>query len=486
MKKRLNLIASEKLRKRGTAAMSALIAFAVTASVSAAAVQPWDDEMMKLFNDPTEEQMELVDVNVTRPLASVENNGTTVEIKQTITDNHQLYILFEVTAPEGTVIPENAIWDFITIDWNSAGNATGGIDVLKADGNKATMLLSEQCNGFVSKQQSIKLMLKDLVAPNEDNYCETHMIAEGTFSFELTSEYTNLSKAFLPDKVCTAPDGSKYTIECVEVSPMSVYVAIEAGARVVGGTNNAVPEPVVHMNDGTEYTLIFSNTGNYNSNYAGRSDDRGAYFFGMRFNTIEDVANIKDITVGDTVIPISGALENAAELPIVSDWARDTVDRVSAETEYMQQMSGIYDYTKNITRLQFCQMAYYALWEIGMPCTDYSYQFTDTSDGWARSLCAAGIISGKTETEFAPYDYLTREEAAAILCRIADYAHKPLLFENPAPEYADENEISDWAKDAVSALGSAGIMSGDGVNFNPKDGYTVEQSIITLSKLLGL
>ncbi|UKI36790.1 MAG: S-layer homology domain-containing protein [Clostridiales bacterium] len=29
-----------------------------------------------------------------------------------------------------------------------------------------------------------------------------------------------------------------------------------------------------------------------------------------------------------------------------------------------------------------------------------------------------GIIKGKSETEFAPNDSLTREEAAAILCRL--------------------------------------------------------------------
>ena len=41
------------------------------------------------------------------------------------------------------------------------------------------------------------------------------------------------------------------------------------------------------------------------------------------------------------------------------------------------------------------------------------------------------------------------------------------LTENEKKVFSDENEIADYAKDAVSALSAAGVINGDGVGFSP-------------------
>ena len=45
-------------------------------------------------------------------------------------------------------------------------------------------------------------------------------------------------------------------------------------------------------------------------------------------------------------------------------------------------------------------------------------KFTDVDNMKVTFLCGMGIINGKSETEFAPNDSLTREEAATILLRM--------------------------------------------------------------------
>lgn len=50
--------------------------------------------------------------------------------------------------------------------------------------------------------------------------------------------------------------------------------------------------------------------------------------------------------------------------------------------------------------------------------------------------------------------------------------------------YADNGSIGVWAKDSVYAMRQTGIMQGVGANrFDPKNGYTCEQSIITMLRM---
>lgn len=57
------------------------------------------------------------------------------------------------------------------------------------------------------------------------------------------------------------------------------------------------------------------------------------------------------------------------------------------------------------------------------------------------------------------------------------------MLEEPY-SYADNDDISEWARDAVCAMNNAGIMTGMEHNkFEPKRNYTNEQSIATIMRL---
>ena len=85
---------------------------------------------------------------------------------------------------------------------------------------------------------------------------------------------------------------------------------------------------------------------------------------------------------------------------------------------------------------------------------------------WAAQT---GIVTGITATTFAPDTNINREQMAVIM---ANYAKK-LGYDLPrtlkAVTFADNANISSWAKDAVRAMQQAGILAGkNGNKFDPK------------------
>lgn len=83
-----------------------------------------------------------------------------------------------------------------------------------------------------------------------------------------------------------------------------------------------------------------------------------------------------------------------------------------------------------------------------------------------------GITTGVTDTLFAPEDATTRQQAAAFLYRYANSAGLELT-EGEAVSFTDEADISNYAREAVSAMAAAGIIIGytDG-SFQPNKTIT--------------
>ena len=169
--------------------------------------------------------------------------------------------------------------------------------------------------------------------------------------------------------------------------------------------------------------------------------------------------------------------------PLPSEWAAKDVDYALAVgiTDYGKD----YLYKENITREEFCELIYNLIVltsdEITAPITD---SFTDTKNDKILMLNGLGIINGKSATEFAPNDYLTREEAATIIVRMVNKVF-PMAATEMWFEYDDINEVSEWASDSIQTISNLGFMNGVGNNrFAPKDTYTTEQAIVTLVRVL--
>ena len=173
----------------------------------------------------------------------------------------------------------------------------------------------------------------------------------------------------------------------------------------------------------------------------------------------------------------------ATTIPAPSEWATKDIDFAYAVG--ITYANKDYLYKENITREEFCELIYNLIVltsdEITAPITD---SFTDTKNDKILMLNGLGIINGKSATEFAPNDYLTREEAATIIVRMVNKVF-PMAATEMWFEYDDINEVSEWASDSIQTISNLGFMNGVGNNrFAPKDTYTTEQAIVTLVRVL--
>ena len=100
-------------------------------------------------------------------------------------------------------------------------------------------------------------------------------------------------------------------------------------------------------------------------------------------------------------------------------------------------------YNQATTRAEFCALAV-ELYETvaGSEITERA-TFTDTSDPNVEKMAALKVVNGEEEGVFNPNGKLTRQQAAAMLSRLADALDKPL----PAKEttFADKASFSPYA-----------------------------------------
>ncbi len=99
-----------------------------------------------------------------------------------------------------------------------------------------------------------------------------------------------------------------------------------------------------------------------------------------------------------------------------------------------------------------------------------NFEDVDASAWYAPYISKAyeiGVVKGLSDTEFGIGRYITREEVAVMADRIASLYGKTFI---PATEvFADDDNISPWAKDSVYSLKGSGIISGMGDGtFAPK------------------
>ena len=166
-----------------------------------------------------------------------------------------------------------------------------------------------------------------------------------------------------------------------------------------------------------------------------------------------------------------------------SKWAWTDIDKAHALN--ITNADGNYNFPGAITREEFCELVYNYISEFGeLEVDDGHIVFIDTDNIKIRILNTMGIIKGKSETQFAPNDLLTREEAATILNRLINVVHPDLASTELYYEFADGSQISDWAMSAIQRICNMGIMKGvENNNFAPQDNYTTEQAIVTLVRV---
>ncbi len=157
-------------------------------------------------------------------------------------------------------------------------------------------------------------------------------------------------------------------------------------------------------------------------------------------------------------------------------WYRDGIVWALGEGLMNGMSATTFAPNSDVTRAMVVTM----LWRMeGQPEPDAPAAFTDVAEGawYAKAVAWAaenGIVNGVSDTQFAPNSPLTREQMCTMLYRYAQtkgfgftglWAYKL--------EFADVDQIHDWAVEAVSWMTKEGLVQGRGNNeIAPRAGAT--------------
>lgn len=176
-----------------------------------------------------------------------------------------------------------------------------------------------------------------------------------------------------------------------------------------------------------------------------------------------------------------GCLRNPEAIP--SDWSEEIINTMF-DRGYMTDAVSFH-YQEEITRQDFCDALVRMLErKTGETLSVSRFSvFGDTRDVSVAKLFTAGIINGISDTEFAPDDELTREQAAKIFF-FAGQCFGNLNEQTSAFQFTDDAEISDWAYEAVYRMQANGIIQGyEDQSFRPSVHLTKEQALAMICRL---
>ncbi len=166
-------------------------------------------------------------------------------------------------------------------------------------------------------------------------------------------------------------------------------------------------------------------------------------------------------------------------------WAKEAIEALAAREVLAGTGNGGFSPKAGVTRAEFIQMLMNAL-----DIMDDSAQtdFTDVGEGsWYYKAVASaqklGIVSGKSDGSYGINDAISRQDMAVMIYKAANYTGVDLKS-GEAKKFSDDSQISPYAKNAIEAIQSAGIISGTGGNrFAPKQNATRAEAAVIIYRL---
>ena len=197
--------------------------------------------------------------------------------------------------------------------------------------------------------------------------------------------------------------------------------------------------------------------------------------------TVPDAENGKTED-GEKTPEASGETDNIRFTDLGNhEWAADAINTLADDGIIRGTTSDTYSPANNITRADFALLLVRAF----KLKSENTENFADVSvaDYFAPELAIArnnGIISGIGENKFAPRNTITRQDMMVIVYRALQKLN--VGFDAcDEPQYPDFTTVASYAKDAVSALISAGLVNGKNGLIAPAD-YTTRAEVAVLIK----
>ena len=169
------------------------------------------------------------------------------------------------------------------------------------------------------------------------------------------------------------------------------------------------------------------------------------------------------------------------------DWARPYILELAKKEIVNGVGEGLFLPQKEVTREEFVKMVMEAF------SFDSTYEKTAFADveqgawyaGYVAGASRLGIISGVAPDRFGVGTSITRQDMAVIAWNAAQKAGITLQEVEKEIEFSDSAQIAPYARQAVSAMQRAGILSGmEEGRFGPTEKANRAQSCKIIAKLL--
>lgn len=165
-------------------------------------------------------------------------------------------------------------------------------------------------------------------------------------------------------------------------------------------------------------------------------------------------------------------------------WAEKAINTLYQKGYINGKSEKNFDPDSTIKREEFLKMLMNVL---EIPTSDAELPFTDVNDdSWFRGYVVGakekGICGGVGDNLFGTGMNITRQDMAVMLYNASKIRNVELEKAQDI-SFEDLDDVSDYARDAVSALSNSGIIKGDNNRFLPNDSATRAEAAVMMYRL---
>ncbi len=243
-----------------------------------------------------------------------------IELKETVVSSHNIYLLFQITAPPDIAFEDNISFDYFSFckgeSYNTDDMIPGATDCslleVKADKkNQAIYVMEITSDKEITDGEPITAYFRNLVLnPHEDS---PKLLVEGIWKLTFTADYTvtdEISCTDIEDNAIPFVGDTAYVRE-VHITPLGMTVELDV-TNIPGnvlGVSDTTISIRLKLVDGSELLIMSHNTEDEVAVESGscmynETDDAALQTYQFEFAEVLAIEKIVGIYVEDIYIPV--------------------------------------------------------------------------------------------------------------------------------------------------------------------------------------
>lgn len=237
----------------------------------------------------------------------------------------------------------------------------------------------------------------------------------------------------------------------------------------------------------------------------GSDPDYGSSIFNISYPTFQPALNAPIPINGDTTIKVKtigfGKLDSDIATfqyytdtlftDIDSHWARNDINYLAGKGIIKSNADMKFRPNDQITRAELAEILSNVLGIKVDKSTSLSFNDVTHDSEYYDAICSVisqGVMTGYSDTRFAPDDKLSREQLAATIFRSLKINSGVVVSDSITNQvlqkFRDQDNISSWAKESAALVVSRGMMKGTDANtFSPKKILTRAEAASVMARL---